>query len=342
MATTRKADVPQEGSFKSAPKKRALSKYQQMMQRDAAMLAYNAQMYANKRASKNWVGTNLSKVIYNARFVPANTSRIDIGALTRGPSYFVVHRGGVNPKACTLINLIREFTYTNRKASTHWIIGKDGTLVQMVDLADAAFHTGTTKSPNNYDSVGAELEGAIGEGFTDAQLNTLANLLKALSIIYPLTIDRTHIVGHSEILHGKYDPGKNFPYNRVIEMAKAAPAIAKTAVFKPSFDMRDTVQEAASDTLLKASASHTKEMKALMSGAAGTMNARMRALNMLFSGRDNIMSAATLHTAQLQANQSLLLANMLHMEDIYSTAFASPQENVEGLLYNFNTGEFND
>jgi N-acetyl-anhydromuramyl-L-alanine amidase AmpD len=342
VATTRKDDVPQEGSFTSAPKQRQLSKYQQMMQRDAAMLAYNAQVYANKRASKNWVGTNLSKVIYNAKFVPANSSRIDVGALTRGPSYFVVHRGGINPAACTLINLIREFTYAGRKASTHWVIGKDGTLVQMVDLADAAFHTGTSKSPNNYDSVGAELEGAIGEGFTDAQLNTLANLLKVLSIVYPFTLDRTHIVGHSEILRGKYDPGDNFPYDRVIEMAKAAPSVAKTAVFKPSFDMRDTIQEAASDTLLKASASHSKEMKSLMAGAAGTMNARMRAMNMLFASRDNIMAASASHTSHLQANQALLLANMLHMEDIYSTAFASPQENVTGLLYDFDTGEFND
>ena len=306
------------------------------------MLAYNAQMYSNKRASKNWVGRSTAKIIHNAKFVPANITRIDVGALTRGPSYFVIHRGGIRPKACTLINLIREFAYSDRKAAAHWLIGKDGTLIQMVDLADAAFHTGTTKSPNNYDSVGAELEGAIGESFPDAQLLTLARLIKALSGIYPLTIDRAHIIGHSEIRRDKYDPGGNFPYERVIELAKKAPSIAKTAVFKPAFDMRNTIQEAASKVLLEASGSHNREMKALLSGAAGSMNARMRAMSMFFSSRDNISSAAALHTGVLGANQAILMANMLHMEDLYSQIDPTPQTNVRGLLYNFATGLYND
>ena len=332
-------DIPADGGRPPAPTQRKLSAFQQMLKQDASRLNYNAYVYANRRASKDWVSTELKKIVIGAQFVPAHESRYEIGAYFV-PKYFVVHRPGDNPTACTLLNTIREFSWMNRKASAHFVIGLNGELIQMVDLNDVALHCGTTSGIVNSNSVGAELEGAIGTPFTPAQLTTLASVLALMRDAYGLTLDRAHIVGHSEIHPKKADPGSNFPYEVVINNALLYPV--RPTVFLPPFDARNTIQRVASEVLLEASKSHSRETRALLASASSQVNARLRAVSMRYSGRAEIATAAAEHNQLVKASQEMDLAYKLHAEDVFEEAKPTPQTNVAGLLFNFETGLWND
>ncbi len=337
--TTKWDDIPGDGGRPPAPTTRKLSSYQRMLKQDASRLNYNAYVYSNQRASKDWTSLQLKKVLVGAQFVPAHASRFEIGAVFF-PRYFIIHRPGSNPKASTLLNTIREFSWPHRKASTHFIIGFRGELIQMVDLADVAYHCGTSRTPNSWDSIGAELEGAVGAPFTQPQLSKLAEVLAMLRDTFALPLDRAHILGHSEIMSKKQDPGPNFPYEAVISAANLIPK--RTTVYQPPFDTRNTVQKAAADVLLAASKSHSRETRALLATASGQMNARMRATMMRYSGRAEIASAAAIHNSRLLAGLDMDLAYKLHAEDIFEGAVPTPQTNVTGLLFDFDTGKWND
>jgi len=107
------------------------------------------------------------------------------------------------------------------RVSAHFLIRRDGELIQFVACARRAWHAGESSwkgRPRCNDfSVGIELEG-IGElPFTDAQYGRLAELTLALRARYPIA----DIVGHSDIAPGrKCDPGPSFDWVRYRGMLK--------------------------------------------------------------------------------------------------------------------------
>ncbi|MFA7270344.1 MAG: 1,6-anhydro-N-acetylmuramyl-L-alanine amidase AmpD [Sterolibacterium sp.] len=102
------------------------------------------------------------------------------------------------------------------RVSAHFLIRRDGTLVQFVPCDKRAWHAGVSswkgRDRCNDFSIGIELEGCDELPFEDAQYLALEYLLEVLKRSYPLT----DIAGHAEIAPGrKTDPGPYFEWQRV-------------------------------------------------------------------------------------------------------------------------------
>jgi len=105
------------------------------------------------------------------------------------------------------------YTHT---VSAHFLIRRDGKLLQFVSCLKRAWHAGASSwqgRPRCNDfSIGIELEGSDFEAFTAAQYRTLKRLLASVSSCYPIQA----IVGHSAIAPvRKTDPGPFFDWSQV-------------------------------------------------------------------------------------------------------------------------------
>jgi AmpD protein len=106
-------------------------------------------------------------------------------------------------------------TIKDLRVSSHFLIRRDGGLIQFVPCTKRAWHAGAShwrgRDRCNDFSIGIELEGSDSEPFTDAQYEQLADLTRALKAAYPIT----DIAGHSDIAPGrKTDPGPYFDWVR--------------------------------------------------------------------------------------------------------------------------------
>ena len=106
-----------------------------------------------------------------------------------------------------------------RRVSAHFLIRRDGELLQFVPCGQRAWHAGEStwrgRSRCNDFSLGIELEGTDGVPFEDAQYERLAGLARALATDYPGIVS----VGHSDIASGrKTDPGPRFDWARYRSM----------------------------------------------------------------------------------------------------------------------------
>ncbi len=105
------------------------------------------------------------------------------------------------------------------RVSSHFLIRRDGELVQYVSLDKRAWHAGHScfegRLRCNDFSVGIELEGCDDEPYEEAQYRQLATLLAWLMQRYP-AISAQRIVGHCDIAPGrKTDPGEAFDWARL-------------------------------------------------------------------------------------------------------------------------------
>jgi N-acetyl-anhydromuramoyl-L-alanine amidase len=120
--------------------------------------------------------------------------------------------------------------------SSHFLIRRDGELVQFVATHDRAWHAGAStwcgRDNCNDFSIGVELEGLEGGQFEDAQYQRLAKLCEALLAQHPIT----HVAGHEHIAPGrKQDPGPGFDWPRMQRALKwPAECFPKTTL--PPFD----------------------------------------------------------------------------------------------------------
>ena len=101
------------------------------------------------------------------------------------------------------------------KVSAHFLVRRDGRILQFVSANDRAWHAGVSEFRGrqrcNDFSVGIELEGSDFENFSDAQYQSLAILTSSLTAKYPIT----DVVGHQHIAPDrKTDPGPFFDWQR--------------------------------------------------------------------------------------------------------------------------------
>ncbi|MES2212409.1 MAG: 1,6-anhydro-N-acetylmuramyl-L-alanine amidase AmpD [Pseudomonadota bacterium] len=105
------------------------------------------------------------------------------------------------------------------RVSAHFLIDRVGALTQYVACQDRAWHAGKSEwqgrpACNDY-SIGIELLGSDDQVFTEAQYQSLSDLLLSLFRTYP-TLSRHTIVGHSDIAPGrKTDPGPCFQWEHL-------------------------------------------------------------------------------------------------------------------------------
>ena len=103
------------------------------------------------------------------------------------------------------------------KVSSHFLIRRNGELVQFVSVKRRAWHAGVSswrgRSRCNDFSIGVELEGTDDGPFTRAQYARLARLVRRLKSTLPLR----DIAAHSDIAPGrKTDPGPRFAWPRLL------------------------------------------------------------------------------------------------------------------------------
>jgi len=102
------------------------------------------------------------------------------------------------------------------EVSAHFLLRRDGRLLQFVDCDQRAWHAGRSQwrgrdNCNDF-SIGIELEGLEGETFEPAQYRALVPLLRAIARRYPVT----EVVGHEHVAPGrKRDPGPGFDWARL-------------------------------------------------------------------------------------------------------------------------------
>jgi N-acetyl-anhydromuramoyl-L-alanine amidase len=101
------------------------------------------------------------------------------------------------------------------KVSSHFLIRRDGALIQYVPVEKRAWHAGESswrgRSRCNDFSIGVELEGSDDVPFAEPQYETLAKLAKSLFARY----GKLDVAGHSDIAPGrKTDPGPWFDWER--------------------------------------------------------------------------------------------------------------------------------
>ena len=102
------------------------------------------------------------------------------------------------------------------KVSAHFLVRRDGTVIQFVPAERRAWHAGVSswrgRERCNDFSIGIELEGSDELAYEPAQYRALSNAIHALCLAYPsLSIER--VAGHSDIAPGrKTDPGLAFDW----------------------------------------------------------------------------------------------------------------------------------
>ena len=106
-----------------------------------------------------------------------------------------------------------------REVSSHFLIRRDGDLLQYVPCELRAWHAGQStwqgRERCNDFSVGIELEGTDDVAFEEAQYATLKDLLDALFIRY----GKLPLTGHSDVSPGrKTDPGPHFDWSRLAHL----------------------------------------------------------------------------------------------------------------------------
>lgn len=102
--------------------------------------------------------------------------------------------------------------------SAHYLIGRDGTLYQLVDDARRAWHAGPgrwgTITDVNSASIGIELDNNGSDAFPSVQVDALLRLLADVCARH--AIPRAQVIGHADMAPTrKRDPGRLFPWARL-------------------------------------------------------------------------------------------------------------------------------
>lgn len=320
-------------------------------------MAANSYAYVNYHAMADKGKSQLmKKVMADAAFVPAAPGRYSPGTFSvETMKYFVVHRPAFEPAASTTLATIGAFSTGDRQASTHFIIDESGALIQMVDLADMAYHCGDSKNAKNHNSVGVELSGPIGSSIYPAQYESLAKLIRVLHAISGFlpnfndpnfaTLARQKILGHSEIRPGeKMDPGPNFNYGYLISLLPKVQV--STSYYKPAFDPRERIAESLKTIELSftpATPADTARLNSMIQNtsamyrAAGVANMQLGTIATMASELSNKLSASISETMQMHMDAQARADAAKQREQALATALKP--ENLPK-FFDFKTGKW--
>ncbi|QNK62866.1 N-acetylmuramoyl-L-alanine amidase [Pedobacter sp. PAMC26386] len=174
-------------------------------------------IYKNQAKEFGNILTTMPPLNQNIETLPADQQSF-VGSVNFGirkPNFIIIHHTAMTSTEGT----IRAFTKKETQTSAHYIVGRDGKVVQMVNDYLRANHAGVAKWGNEYDlnscSLGIELDNNGNEPYSDAQMNSLIALLTSLKKKYNIPV--SNIIGHSDIApKRKQDPNK-FPWKQLAD-----------------------------------------------------------------------------------------------------------------------------
>jgi len=132
----------------------------------------------------------------------------------RRPGYVILHHTTNDTAEQALATLTNRF----KQVSAHYLIGRDGRIIYLVDELKRAWHAGDSYWGGNRDinssSIGIELDNNGNEPFAEAQISALIDLLRDLTTRW--SIPSANIIGHGDVAPGrKVDPSAYFPWRRL-------------------------------------------------------------------------------------------------------------------------------
>lgn len=120
------------------------------------------------------------------------------------PEIIVIHIS-----AGSMTSMTSWFNTPNSSASSHYGVGKDGSILQYVEEDKAAWTCGRVNNPSfklykpgvnpNVYTINIENEGQDLSKAPEIQLHVLAHLVKEIATRYNIPLDRDHVIGHYEI-----------------------------------------------------------------------------------------------------------------------------------------------
>ncbi|MET8499070.1 N-acetylmuramoyl-L-alanine amidase [Streptomyces microflavus] len=150
------------------------------------------------------------------------------------PDDFGIDRVIIHVTQGSFDSAVRVFQDPAHRAATHYIVGQDGRVVQMIRELDVAYQAGNRSF--NERAVGIEHEGFVDrpKGLTKAMYESSARLTASICARHGIPIDREHIIGHVEVPGTDHtDPGPHWDWDRYLKLvrraATAPPTPAPTA-----------------------------------------------------------------------------------------------------------------
>ena len=148
-----------------------------------------------------------------------NNEQYFVGTVNMGirkPNFVIIHHTAQDSLAQT----IKTFTLKKTAVSSHYVVSRDGKVVQMVNDYLRAQHAGAGKWGNETDmnsaSIGIEMDNnGTTDVWTDAQINSLCSLLATLKKKY--SIPTANFIGHSDYAPGRKNDPKNFPWKTLAQ-----------------------------------------------------------------------------------------------------------------------------
>lgn len=134
----------------------------------------------------------------------------------RKPNFVILHHTAQGSCGQTVNTFINERT----EVSSHYIVCRDGSVVQMLNDYLRGWHAGAGRWGNVTDlnsvSLGIEIDNNGSEEYPPAQISSLIKLLGGLQSKY--NIPAANFIGHGDIAPArKVDPGILFPWKQLAE-----------------------------------------------------------------------------------------------------------------------------
>ena len=182
----------------------------------------------NKYAATNKVYKKQSRAYANVvAAVPPLNQSVDslavekqawIGSVNFGirrPNFVILHHTAQKSTDQT----IRTFIVKHSQVSAHYVVGRDGQVVQMVNDLLRANHAGVGKWGNDTDlnssSIGVEIDNDGFEPYSEVQINSVIALLSTLKKRYK--IPTANFIGHADIAPSRKPDPHDFPWERLAE-----------------------------------------------------------------------------------------------------------------------------
>ena len=142
---------------------------------------------------------------YPIRYIVIHTTQ---GSYTSAINWFAVDHGSYAPTSANYV-----------------IRSRDGQITQTVREKDIAYHAGNW--PYNTQSIGIEHEGYVASPttwYTDMMYRASAALTRSIALKYGIPLDRSHIIGHSEVPGATHtDPGNGWNWTYYMQLVRQAP-----------------------------------------------------------------------------------------------------------------------
>lgn len=195
----------------------------------------------------------------------------------RKPNFVILHHtsdDGVD-------QALRALADPLRRVSAHYLVGRDGSIIQLVDERARAWHAGESKwgadTDLNSASLGVELDNNGSEPFPDAQISALLRLLGDIRERYRIPV--ANFLGHADVApRRKADPSRYFPWKTLADHGFGLWCDPPFAAPPSAFDAATALRALGYDTGRPAAAMQAFKLHFLPDEPASDLNERSRAL----------------------------------------------------------------